>query len=269
LHQLEKSVRSAHSTRIPRLLTLSGSIFSDTWKPQRPEYLMISLLTYPPMFGQFSASPFCIKAAYLLTLSKVEWARKDVLDPRKMPYGKLPAILVDGKLIADSSAIQAHLESTGCDFDKGLSDMDKATSHAFIRMAEEHMYFVLLMDRWGNDQVWPSIRDTYFSAIPALMRGFISGRLRKEILSGMKTQGLGRFSEAERLKRVEPDLVAIAARLKESQFLFGDRPTAADCSLGAMLGAMIATPVKTGLSKRVDGDEVLKAYVARMEKLLS
>jgi glutathione S-transferase len=229
---------------------------------------MIHLLTYPAMFGQFAASPFCTKAALLLTLSGQAWQREDMLDPRKMPYGKLPAIRAEGKIIADSDNIRAYLKQNGTDFDAGLSDIDRSTARAFIRMAEEHIYFHLLLDRWGNDAVWPSIRDTYFVGIPGVMRGFIAGRLRREVLRGMHAQGLGRFTAEERLARLEPDLRAIRTRLAQTPYLFGEHATAADCSMGPMLGAAIATPVPTALSKRVAEDKLLADYAARVSALL-
>ena len=85
-------------------------------------------------------------------------------------------------LIHDSDNIRAHLETLGHNFDAGLSDVDRATSRAFIRMAEEHLYFHLVMDRWGNDVVWPTVRDTYFKEVPKALRGFVTRSIRKSVL---------------------------------------------------------------------------------------
>jgi glutathione S-transferase len=146
--------------------------------------------------------------------------------------------------------------------------LDKATSRAFIRMAEDHMYFHLLLDRWGNEAVWPSIRDTYFKTVPSLVRGFISGRIRKELMHGLHAQGVGRFSEKDRMERIELDFIAIATRLGQGPYLFGHEPSAADCSVGPILGAMSETPVQTDLNRRVAEDPVLSAYAARVAALL-
>ncbi len=43
---------------------------------------MLMLYTFPAGFGQFSLSPFCVKAAALLKLSGLDWARRDLDDPR-------------------------------------------------------------------------------------------------------------------------------------------------------------------------------------------
>ncbi|MFL4469449.1 glutathione S-transferase family protein [Tateyamaria armeniaca] len=224
---------------------------------------MLTLITYPPAFGQPSASPFCVKAMYLLNHSGQKWQRQDTPDPRNWPKGKLPALWIKDEIIGDSDNIRTWLEQNGAEFDGSLSDLDRATSRAFIRMAEEHLYFHIMLDRWGDDTVWPIVRDTYFASIPSLPRRIITRGLRRTVLKGMQTQGLGRLTATERLARVEPDLQAITHRLWQGPFLFGSTPTAADASVAPMLAAMAATPGETALSQRVKNDEILSAYVTR------
>jgi len=229
---------------------------------------MLTLVTYPPAFDQPSASPFCVKAMYLLNLSGLAWQRQDTPDPRNWPKGKLPALWVEDEIIGDSDNIRTWLEQNGTEFDPSLSDLDKATSRAFIRMAEEHMYFHILLDRWGNDAVWPVIRDTFFTGIPSVVRNFVTHRIRRSVLNGMNSQGLGRLTEQERMERVEPDLQAISHRLWQGPFLFGAKPTAADASVAPMLAAMAATPGKTEMSQRVATDEILTGYTARVAQAM-
>jgi len=230
---------------------------------------MATLITYPPAFGQPSASPFCVKAMYLLNLSGLSWERQDTPDPRNWPKGKLPALWVRDEIIGDSDNIRAWLEQRGTDFDGGLGDLDRAASRAFIRMAEEHLYFHIVLDRWGDDTVWPLVRDTYFASFPPLLRKIVTRPMRHAVLKGMHSQGLGRLTSDERLSRVEPDLRAITHRLWNGPFLFGTKPTAADASVAPMLGAMAVTPGDTDLSRRVKGDEILAGYVQRVADALA
>lgn len=229
---------------------------------------MLTLITYAPAFGQPSASPFCVKAMYLLNMAGIPWQRRDTHDPRRWPKGKLPALQTDAEIIGDSDNIRAYLEEQGTDFDAGLTEVQRATSRALIRMVEEHLYFHILMDRWGDNAVWPTIRETYFSAMPRLLRKPITNRIRKDVLKGMNTQGMGRLTAGERLDRAEPDLQAITAHLWQGPFLFGATPTAADASVGPMLAAMAATPEGTALSRRVRGDLILSRYIDRITQTL-
>ena len=151
---------------------------------------------------------------------------------------------MDTDIIGDSDGIRHYLEGQGADFDKNLTDIEKAQSHTFIRMAEEHMYFHLVMDRWGNDAVWPTIRDVYFGDIPKLPRLIITRGLRAKLMNGMLVHGLGRLPPAERMERLEPDLKAIKSQLSQSEFLFGSEPCVADTSVASVLASMRATPIK-------------------------
>ncbi len=230
---------------------------------------MLTLLTYPSAFGLFSASPFCVKAAYMLQLSGQRWQRSDLLDPRKMPHRKLPVLRTPERLVPDSDTIRNWLEAQGTEFDKGLSDMQKGQSRALIRMAEEHLYFQIVLDRWGNDEVWPILRDTFFNEVPGLIRRPVTNAIRKSVLKGLEAQGVSRFAEAERMDRIERDLEAISAFLWHAPFLMGERPTSADLSVGPMLAAMRSTPAKTPLTERIKSDRLLSDYIDRMDNAIS
>ncbi|MDP5218306.1 glutathione S-transferase family protein [Ruegeria sp. 2205SS24-7] len=229
---------------------------------------MLTLLTYPAAFGQFSASPFCVKAAYMLHLSGQCWQRSDLLNPGKMPHRKLPVLRTPQRLLPDSDGIRGWLETQGTDFDAGLSDVQKGQSRALCRMAEDHIYFHIVLDRWGNDQVWPILRETFFGEVPALIRGLVSGAVRESVLKGLDSQGVARFSEPERLDRVEQDLQAISVFLADSPFLLGEAPSSADLSVAPILGAMRATPIETKLRLRIANDPLLAGYVDRVDQTI-
>ena len=229
---------------------------------------MLKLVTYPAAFGQLSASPFCVKAAYLLNASGMEWEREDTADPRKAPYGKLPVLETPEGRVPDSDNIRAYLEQKGAQFDRRLSELDKSNARAFIRMAEEHIYFHLVLDRWENDAVWPLVRDTYFREIPRPLRGIVTGRIRRNVLTGLKQQGLGRLSHKDRSSKLETDLEAITTRLWHGKFLFGDRPSAADASVGPMLAAGVAIPVQTPLRDLIAQNDVLMRYIEQVQKAM-
>ncbi|WP_170479332.1 glutathione S-transferase family protein [Ruegeria arenilitoris] len=229
---------------------------------------MLTLLTYPPAFGLFSASPFCVKSALMLQHCGQDWQRSDMLDPRKMPHRKLPVLRTPERLVPDSDQIRDWLEAQGADFDHGLTDVQKAQSRALVRMAEEHLYFQIVLDRWGNDTVWPILRETFFTEIPAMFRKLVSNSIRKSVLRGLEAQGVSRFSKAERTDRIERDLRAISEFLRNSQFLLGEKPTSADMSVGPMLAAMRATPAETSLTRRIKQDRLLNSYVYRMQQAI-
>ena len=104
--------------------------------------------------------------------------------------------------------------------------------------------------------------------IPKPVRGFITGKIRKNLRAGLHTQGIGRFTEAERAERVSLDLEAIKLQLGDKPYLFGDAPTAADASVCPMLSGLASIPLPTEVSSLVKNDEVLTGYIARMRAAL-
>lgn len=229
---------------------------------------MMKLRTYPAGFGCPSLSPFCVKAMHLLTASGAPWQAEITTDPRKAPKRKLP-VLVDGDdFIADSCAIRAHLEArTGTDFDAGLSERDRAYAHSITRLAEEHLYFACVWDRWVNPDHWSIVRATYFAEVPGLVRGVVTRSLQKGAIRDLDGQGLGRFSEAELCIRVKADLEALKAVI-QGDFLFGNRPCSADYSAGPMVQALAASPGRSKLKSMVTEDTVLMDYSTRVAALL-
>ncbi len=229
---------------------------------------MLKLITYAPAFGEPSASPFGVKAMCLLKMAGADF---EVVggDPRKAPKGKLPMLMDGNSKIPDSEDIRTHLEQKfDVDFDAGLSSEQRATSRALVRMCDEHLYFALVCDRWLNDANWEIVREEFFGSIPKLMRGFITKKIRQKVRAGMQAQGMGRHSVPEQLTRADKDICAIMTLVGDKPFLFGKTPTAADASAAPMMAAMAGSPTETKLSKRINHDAPLMAYLARVREVL-
>ncbi len=225
---------------------------------------MLKLITFPDSFGEPSASPFCVKAMCLLEMSGQTWSAKFTSDPRRAPNGKLPVLEHDGQLIADSDAIRAHLENAfEFDFDAPLDPQQRATSRAIIRMVEEHLYFVMICDRWLNEENWAQVKKVLFGHMPFPLKLIIPRLARKQAIAQVIGQGIGRQSPTARAARAEADVMALQALLGDKAFLFGDAPTAADATVIPILRAISAVPVPTATSELINGLETLKSYLER------
>jgi glutathione S-transferase len=228
---------------------------------------MYDLITYSAGFGNVSYSPFCVKSIWMLNQSDTKWQRADAPDPRKYAHGKLPVLRANGQLIHDSDNIRLFLEEQGADFWGDTKATDKAMGRALIRMAEDHLYFHVVHDRWVNDDVWPHILKAYFTSIPKLIRGFVTNNLRKGVRQGLHSQGIGRLNDAERLVRLDQDLDALRTLLAENTYLLGDNPTLPDFSVASTLANIAASPIPTPTSLRVKDDPALMGYVTRMKEM--
>jgi glutathione S-transferase len=225
---------------------------------------MITLTVYPASFDEPTASPFCMKAICMLHAAGLPHEIIETGDPRSAPKQKLPFIDTGHEQIPDSEQIRAYIEAAAdMDFDDGLSERERGISRAVIRMVEEHVYFAIVADRWGEDDNWDHVRKAFFSDVPALIRGFVTRKVRKDALGQLNGQGMGRHSREERFDRVRRDMIALREILGDKPFLFGDAPTAADYSVVPMLRASIVTPVSKPLSDFITRDALLMDYVTR------
>lgn len=224
---------------------------------------MLTLLTFPGGFGQPSNSPFCVKAMCLLKMSGREWTPKYLNNPSKMPHGRLPVMRTRDRLIADSSGIQYHLEAEGARFDNGLSDIQKAQSHALIRMVEENLRCGLVHERWVRDDVWLQFRDAIFTEAPRAVRGLIAGIARRYVRRAMMSHGIAQFTEQDRLDRLGRDLQTIETTLGNKPYLFADHPTAADAATLPVLDMIRTLPCDTGLRQLVRDNVALMGYIER------
>jgi len=230
---------------------------------------MLQLKSFGPAFGQPDASPFVVKVMCLLTMAKAEWKNDPGSDSRKAPYKKFPALQHEKNMIADSEVIRRFLENKySVDFDEPLNTQQRTQSLALIRMVEEHLYFCGLRDRWMNERTWAQMKSIFFDDLPPVLGPLIASTVRKQIIRDVMGQGLGRLEYDKMVDRAGQDIEAIAQTLGEQAFLFGDTPTAADASVGAILAAIAASPTDTALEQLVTSRPELLDYLTRVEKTI-
>lgn len=185
-----------------------------------------------------------------------------------MPLGRVPVMRADGKLIPDSHHIQAYLEARGADFQRGLSPQQRARSHMLIRTVEESLRMGLVHDRWLHPDVWPTLSQVFFAPVPEPARAQVAAEAQDHVRAGLMSHGIGQFDEADRLRRMQQDMDAVAATLGEQTFLFGDAPTAADAATGPVLDMILRLPAPTGLRQLVEQRATFAPYVDRVRAAL-
>jgi glutathione S-transferase len=124
---------------------------------------MITLIQFPSHWNLPSASPFCIKLEAYLKLSKIPYQIKVINDPRGAPKGKLPFIKDGEKTIADTSLIIEYLNKTyGDKLDVNLTPEQKALAITIQRLCEDHLYWIIMYERWLTDGGWKVINPVFF-----------------------------------------------------------------------------------------------------------
>lgn len=206
---------------------------------------MITLYKFGPIGDVCDASPFCVKVEAYLRMAGLPYeTRCGARYMRKAPKGKLPYIEDNGKIIADSSFILNYLKSSYADsLDSSLNPEEKAIAHAFIKMIEENLYWVLVYARWKLDNNRAILNTTFFDGIPFPLNKMIAFIAYKDVMKALHKQGIGRHSDAEVVELGCRDLQALSDFLGDKPYFMGDKPTSLDAVAYGILVEMIRVPI--------------------------
>ena len=228
---------------------------------------MITLYTFPPTFGLRNVSPFCLKVEMALTHLKEDYEIIEESDPRKSPKGKLPYIVMDGEAIADSEIILERLDDArdGALFGE-LSDDEYARGYAFTRLAEDHLYWLVVASRWLDDEWFPNVVSGFFHFVPGLIRPLASRAARKQVLKTLDLHGLGRHNLEEQADFARRDLRTLSRALASHSFIAGDRLTAFDFAVAGLLSGIYDQSPPTWITPIANEFPDLKDYTERVQE---
>lgn len=226
---------------------------------------MITLYTFGPAFDLPDPSPFVMKAQVLLKMAGQPF-RTDTSGFRKAPKGKMPYLQDDdGTLIADSTFIRFYLEKKyAIDFDEGLSAEQRAVAWAFEKMAEDHMYWMVVHARWMDDANFARGPAQFFRGVPGLIRSLVIRQVRGRVRKDLWSQGIGRHSGAEIAELGGRSLGALADGLGTKPFFMGTEPTGVDATIFAMLAGLLCPLFDTPLRTMAEQNSAFRSYVDRM-----
>jgi glutathione S-transferase len=231
---------------------------------------MIELVTLPAAFGMRNVSPFCLKAEMLLTALEIPFKKTELADPRKAPKGKLPYLAADGEVIADSELITEYVDRlTQGRVYAGLSPSEKAHGVALARLAEDHLYWIMVASRWLDDAWWPNVVEGFFGIAPKPLRPLVAGLARRQVRQTYYLHGLGRHSLDEQRGFATRDLQALEDTVPGSGFLFGKTPNIFDFTLAGMMAGIYDNRPPTWLTELAEGYAGLKDYTERVQAELS
>ena len=224
---------------------------------------MIKLYGFGRAFGLPDPSPFVVKTEVLLQMAGLEYETRRG-DPRKAPKGKIPFIDDGGAIVADSTLIRMHIEKTrGFDFDKGLTTQQKGSAWTIEKMLEDHLYWLAVRERWCDRENFDKGPRKFFDSVPAPLRPFIIGMVRRNFMKTLHLQGLGRHSDAERAALGRRAVDALAACLGEKPWLMGEEPCGADATTFAFVSSGLCPLFRGATRDSLEVHANLVAYSQR------
>ena len=229
---------------------------------------MLQIHQFAPV-DNIQFSPFCLKVEVYCQLTGIPFLSVATM-PNKSPTGKLPFIIDDKNIIADSGRIIDYLKQTrGDPLDGLLDDRQHALGHLIRRTCEENLIFSILYSRWLDEENWPKFRDLIFCDLPFFLKPIIPALLRKKIQKSIYSRGLKSNVRDIIYQSGIADLKALSVFIKKNSFAVTDKATSYDATVFAFLSTFTDSRLKSPLGDYVSGSDELRDYIIRMQDLIS
>jgi glutathione S-transferase len=227
---------------------------------------MMQLYTFPEAFGLRNVSPFCLKVEMTLTWLEMDFEIVLQSDPRKSPKGKLPYLVAEGEVIADSELILEYLDKrTDGGLYGQLSPSEYAIGMAWTRLAEDHLYWIMVASRWLDDNWFAHVQRGFFGGLPPVIGPVVAKVARKQIRQTYHLQGLGRHNLDEQAGFARRDLEALAGALHGRHYLVGDRLTVFDFGVASLLAGLYDNEPATWLTDIAVHYSSVQDYAERIQ----
>lgn len=228
---------------------------------------MITLYKFHPAFELTDPSPFCVKVETFLRMVDAEYESVILSDPSKGPKGKLPFITDDDQTVPDSAFIIKYLlRQYSYPIDDHLDPQQHATGIALTKMLEEHLYWIIVYDRWIDPVNWPKISHEFFGAMPPVVRSIVPLIARASVKRSLHGQGLGRHSSEELQILAEDDIRTISDRLGTQEYILGDVLSSYDASVYAFISSSLYCSLATTTKQSVLRFDNLVRYCGRIRE---
>ena len=214
---------------------------------------MLTLFSYPGLFGVADNNPYGLKVFAFLKLGRLAFRHEHLLDASAAPRGQLPYLLDDDQAIGDSDAIIAHLIATrGLAIDRALTPAQRDTD-LMIRRVLDDLYWVMSYSRWKDPRFSPLFIDAFLASNAGVTREALQAA-QEYNFKRYHYQGIGRYAPEAAYARGIADIEVLGNLLPAQGFLFGAAPSSADAGLYGFLANIyfypIDTPLKAALLQR-------------------
>ncbi|KLU21651.1 glutathione S-transferase family protein [Caballeronia mineralivorans PML1(12)] len=211
---------------------------------------MITLFSYPELFGLEDNNPYGLKVFAFLKLCGLPFDHRHILDTKSAPRGQLPYIVDDEESIGDSDAIVAHLKRKySLTIDGSLTNAQQDL-HLLMRRTLDDLYWVMSYSRWRDPRFWPLFKEAFLKTHSGITADSLDAA-QKFNFERYHYQGIGRFEPDEAYARGIADLQAIANLLGDSEFMFGPEPGSIDASVYGFVANIFFYDIDTPLKQFV------------------
>jgi glutathione S-transferase len=211
---------------------------------------MITLFSYPELFGLEDNNPYGLKVFAFLKLCGLPFDHRHIVDTKSAPRGQLPYIVDDQESIGDSDAIVAHLKQKySLTIDDSLTNAQQDL-HLLIRRTLDDLYWVMSYSRWRDPRFWPFFKQAFLKTHSGITADGLDAA-QKYNFERYRYQGIGRFEPEGAYARGIADLQGITNLLGDNPFMFGPNPTSIDASVYGFVANIFFYEIDTPLKQFV------------------
>ncbi len=151
---------------------------------------MLTLYSYPGLFGVADNNGYGLKVFAFLRLAGVPFTHEHIFDASAAPRGQLPYIDNDGETVGDSETIIAYVtRKYGVTIDATLTPAQRDTNLLVTRMIDD-LYWVMSYSRWKDERFWPAFRAALLREHQSLTDAGLA-KARDSTSSAIITRGSG------------------------------------------------------------------------------
>jgi glutathione S-transferase len=228
---------------------------------------MITLYSYPTLFGVADNNGYGLKVFTFLNLTHVPFAHEHIFDASKAPRGQLPYLVDDGETIGDSETIIAHLiRKHRLTIDAALHPRQRDLSLLITRMLDD-LYWVMSYSRWKDDRYWPAFRDAFMREHPSLTAEGMQ-KARDYNAQRYHFQGIGRYPPDAAYARGLADLKVLADLVPVAGYVHGPAPTSIDAGIYGFIANIYFYDIDTPLKQFVAAQKNLVRHCTEIHGMV-
>jgi glutathione S-transferase len=229
---------------------------------------MLTLYSYPKLFGVADNNGYGLKVYAFLKLACVPFVHEHIFDASAAPRGQLPYIVDDGETIGDSETIIAHaIAKYRLRIDAGLSAEQRRTNHFVTRMLDD-LYWVMSYSRWKDERYYPAFRDAFIAQHPQInAEGFEKAKAYNA--QRYHFQGIGRYAPDQAYARGLADLQVLADLVPADGYVHGAKPTSIDAGIYGFIANIHFFPIPTPLKAFVTAHPNLVRHCEAIHAMVS
>src|SRR5262245_27172535 len=211
---------------------------------------MLTLYSYPTLFGVADNNGYGLKVYAFLKLTGVSFRHEHIFDASKAPRSQLPYIVDGDDIVGDSETILAYVtQKYRLTIDVALTPAQRTTNLLITRMLDD-LYWVMSYSRWKDERYWHAFRDALLREHPRLTE---EGLAKAQEFNSQRYhfQGIGRYEPDAVMARGLADLGVLANLIPADAYVHGEQPTSIDAGIYGFIANIYFYDIDTPLKRFV------------------